>query len=247
MQLIAHRVFADNRPIELPHFDGPVTPHGVELDIRADAEGRPQVYHAPVFNVRRSRRVRIPKSLQAAEHFLKLEVPDLQCLMLDIKSAAAAEAVGRYVAENGAALPIVFNCWHEDDVAILRRHVPNALIYYVIVPIVSRRVPRGRLRDLFVCNSYPFVTTRQSFTPRHDKANQHNVNVKLLSRRRSLQMTLPPGISGICVHKLFFSDSLARLAEDRDLGVAVYGLSQRNTQRLRRLEGKADYAIIGWS
>ncbi|MEO1490633.1 MAG: hypothetical protein AAFV19_00585 [Pseudomonadota bacterium] len=247
MQLIAHRVFADNRPIELPQFDGPVAPHGVELDIRADSEGRPQVYHAPVFNVRRSRRVRIPKSLQAAEHFLTSEAPDLECLMLDIKSAAAAEAVGRYVAENGMALPLVFNCWHEDDVATLRRYVPDAVIYYVIVPIVSRRVPRGRFRDLFVCNSYPFVSSRSAFTPRHDKANQHNVNVKLLSRKRSLRMTLPYGISGICVHKLFYSDDLVEMAGARGIGVAVYGLSQRNLRRLRRLEGKADYAIVGWT
>lgn len=247
MQLIAHRIFADNRPIELPQFDGPVAPHGVELDIRADDDGNPLVSHAPVFRMRRWRKVQIPKSLKAAEHFLTNEVPELKCLMLDIKSSAAAEAVGRYVAQNGMALPMVFNCWHEDDVEILRRHVPDAVIYYVIVPIMSRRVPRGRFRDLFICNSYPFVSSRRAFTPRHDKANQHKVNVKLLSRKRSLHMALPRGITGICVHKLFFSDDLAEMAEGRELGVAVYGLSQRNTRQLRDLETKADYAIVGWS
>lgn len=244
MRVIAHRVFADNRPIELPRFGGALPPDGVELDIRVDADGRPQVYHGPVFKFRSARRVQIPKSLQAAAHFLTTEVPGLECLMLDIKSAAAADAVGQFIAKHPQELSLVFNCWHEDDVAILRSYLPDATIYYCIVPIFSRRVPKGRLRDLFVCNSYPFVTSRRSFMPRHGKDNQHNVNVKLIPARR-LSMHLPRDIDGICLHKLFFSDEIAEFAAGRGLGLSVYGLSHKNKRRLSRIADAADYAIIG--
>lgn len=244
MKYIAHRVFADNRPIEPIRHDGSVRLDGVELDIRSDQSGNPCIDHAPVFQLRSARRAQIPKSFQAASYFLAKRFPELNTLMLDVKSTAAAHSIGRHLATEQHPFKIAFNCWHDDDVQVLRSYLPDAVIYFCIVPIFSRRIPLGRFRDLYVCNSYPFVTSRTGFQPRHSKMNQHNVNVKLISPKR-LNIHLPKGINGICVHRLFCNSDVAAYAEERGIGVSVYGLSAADKRKIARYRDFADYAIIG--
>ena len=244
MQLIAHRVFADNRPFEPLSLHGGYHLSGVEMDVRSDERGKAFIDHAPVFQLRASRRRTIPKSLQGAVHYLANAYPDLDVLMLDVKSEAAAEAAGRYIAETPPPFRLVFNCWHGKDVAALRRYVPDAVVYFCIVPILARRIPKGRFRDLYVCNSFPFVSSRHRFEPKQGKTNRHNVNVKLLTKRR-LNMYLPKGINGLCVHSMFCSDELADYAAEKGLGLSVYGLGASDRRRLDRISSFADYAIIG--
>ncbi|MBY8977468.1 hypothetical protein KHP62_16770 [Rhodobacteraceae bacterium NNCM2] len=243
MRLIGHRVFKDDEPIRPFQTDGTLRLDGVELDIRCDSAGMVSVYHAPFFQLRSKRLAHIPKSLRAALHFLSEKIEGLSVVMLDVKSTKAADALGRYL--TGVTLPfeLVFNCWHGDDVAALRRHLPRAEIFYCLAPIFARRIPKGRFSDLYVCNSFPFLSSTSRFKPKHAKTNRHNLNVQLISSRE-FEAHLPRGIDGVCVHRMFCKPELIELAGRRDLGIAVYGISASKAKRLQRVSAFADYAIV---
>ena len=242
IRLIAHRVFADEAPLAPIRLVGGAPCHGVELDIRCAPDGEPWVYHAPVFQLRTERRKRIPKPLPEAIRFMADHMPWVEVVLLDVKSVEAAAAVSRHLAYNPPPFDVVFTCWHPDEAAILRQRLPDAKVMFCIAPIFARRAPR-RLRDLYLYNSYPFVSSRRRFAPKHGKENRHNINVKLICSRR-LSAALPREIDGLCVHRIFCSDDLAAFADARGLGLAVYGLDLRREDRLREVGGIADYAII---
>lgn len=241
-RLIAHRVFEDGAPLgaaavaDLDRYDG------VELDVRVGEDGEPYVEHAPVFRLR-SRARRAPARFADAMEFLAERTPDLATVLLDLKSAAAADAVGRVLAAAPPPFETVFNCWHAADVAALKARLPGATVLYVVAPIFARRAPRGRLRDLFVSNSYPFLHARRGYRPREEKPNGHGINVKLISTRR-LTTFLPPGADGLCVHRLFAKDELVSFARARGLSLAVYGLDPERPDRLSRVARFADWAIV---
>ncbi len=242
LRLIAHRVFADEAPLAPIRLVGGAPCSGVELDIRCAADGEPWVYHAPVFQIRTERRKRVPKPFGAAMRFLAEHTPWVEVVLLDVKSMEAAAAVSRHLAYNPPPFEVVFTCWHPDEAAVLRLRLPEARILFCVAPIFARRAPR-RLRDLYVYNSYPFVSSRRRFAPKLGKENRHNINVKLICSRR-LAAALPRQIDGLCVHRIFCSDDLPAFAEQRGLELAVYGLDIKREARLREVGAFADYAII---
>ena len=242
LRYIAHRVFDDDRPIEPFPVSDNLPCDGVELDVRSDESGAPVIWHGPVFRLRRKNR-QIPKALTDAVDFLTTYASSLEVIMIDVKSAAAAEAVGRVLQKLQCGFEFVFTCWHWDDARILRLHMPKAQILFCMAPIFAPRAPSGRKRDLYLSNSFPFISTRSRFSPNPDKANRHNINVKLITRRRP-SLLLPPEVNGICAHRIFWSDRLVDYVEERELRAAVYGLPNRRTGRLADIGNFADYAII---
>lgn len=240
---IAHRVFGDRAPISpfLNENDPPF--HGVELDVRCGTEGEAWIYHAPVFQLR-SRRIRqVPKPFADAMAFLAEHMPAFEVVMLDIKSVEAAAKVGAYLSATRPPFEVVCNCWHPDEVAELRRHSGVTTIYYCIAPIFARRALPGRFRDLYLSNSYPFLSTRRNFDPKLAKQNRHNINIKLISKRK-LTATLPRGIHGICVHRIFCSPELMGFVAARKLQLAVYGLGKTAREKVESMSGGVTYAII---
>jgi hypothetical protein len=243
LRLIAHRVFGDRAPIRPFGMIGKAPFHGVELDVRCDGTAEAWIDHAPLFMMRARRNRQVPKSFRAAMHFLAVHVPSLEMVLLDIKSVAAAEWVGAYIAQTPPRFEVVFACWHAEEAAVLRRHLPQAVILYCLAPIFAHKAPRGRFRDLYLSNSYPFLSTARRFAPQHDKPNCHNINIKLMARGE-LAMTLPPEVDGLCVHRLFCSPELAAFTKARNLRLAVYGLCGRSEDKLRDIAPYIDYAII---
>ncbi len=243
MQFIAHRVFRDGEPAEaldpalIFGFDG------LELDLRLDARGRLVVDHAPVF--RGLRRRSSSDSLEAALDVIAALSRAPRRLLLDVKCVTAAVAAARLVAARGMERDVLFACWHAAEVDAIRDALPSAKILYCIAPIVAARAPQGRLQSLYLTNVFPYFWSAANFTPRLDKPNRHNINVKLISRSRGIT-TLPPRIDGVCVHRVFWTPSLAAIAASQGLSVAVYGLRSRIVaQRLAAERGAFDYAIIG--
>ncbi|MEM6422829.1 MAG: hypothetical protein AAF698_09590, partial [Pseudomonadota bacterium] len=220
--------------------DGRARLDGVELDIRVDAAGNAMIDHAPLFLLRRRRLAQVPKSLRAAVFFLASEAPELDVLMLDIKSERAAEAVARQLPELAPPFRLVFNCWHAGPLKVLREAFRNAELHYCLVPIFADRLPRTRYRDLFLCNAFPFVHARRRFHPAEEKANAHAVNVRLLKPEA---LKLLDGVDGICVHRLFCTTELLNTAQARGLKLSVYGL-RAGRRRLARLAPVIDYAIV---
>ncbi len=243
MRVIGHRVFKDDEPIRPFRTDGTRRLDGVELDIRSDENGMVWVDHAPIFQLRSRRLAHIPKSFHAAVHFLSEEIDDLEILMLDIKSAAAARALGRYLEGRHLPFSLVFNCWHADEVVALREYLPAAQIFFCLAPIFAKRIPKGRFRDLYVSNSFPFLSTSRKFKPKLDKTNRHNLNVKLISSRE-FEAHLPDGIDGVCVHRMFCRPELISFSRRQSLGISVYGLAASKAKKLDRVSAFADYAII---
>ncbi|MEM9761191.1 MAG: hypothetical protein AAF968_01545 [Pseudomonadota bacterium] len=240
MQLIAHRIFRDREPIEPFGTRGTLQLDGVELDVRVDQSGNAVIDHAPLFMLRRSRLAQIPKTLRATVSFLATETPELDVLMLDIKSRRAAEAVARQLPELAPPFRLVFNCWHAAPVKVLREAFRNAELHYCIVPIFADRLPRTRHRDLFLYNSFPFLYARRRFSPAEDKVNAHAVNVRLMKPET---LKLLAGVDGICVHRLFCTPELVNTARAQGFKLSVYGLKAGH-RRLARLAPVIDYAIV---
>lgn len=240
MKVIAHRVFPDAEPIEPFGASDTIRMDGVELDVRVDEAGAAMIDHAPLFRLPRRRLARVPKSLSAAVSFLAEETPDLDVLMLDIKSTRAAEAVARQLPELAPPFRLVFTCWHVEPMKVLRETFDDAEVHYCLVPIFADRLPRTRHRDLFLYNSFPFIYSRRRFSPADDKANAHAVNVRLLKPER---LKLPAGVDGICVHRLFCRPELVRTVRARGLKLSVYGL-KAGKKKLERLAPVIDYAIV---
>ncbi|MEM1315460.1 MAG: hypothetical protein AAGI51_12945 [Pseudomonadota bacterium] len=222
--------------IELDRFDG------VELDLREGEDGEARIEHAPVFRIRaRSRRV--PRRFSEAMAMLARKAPHLRAALLDVKTARAAEQAGAALAAAPTPFQPIFNCWHADDIHALRRRLPDAKVMFVTAPIFARRAPRGRLRDLYLSNSYPFVRSRRLFLPKAEKSNGHAINVKLISKRR-LRAFVPPTADGLCVHRLFCTPPLVEFAKERGLELAVYGLDDEDLDPDGRVARAADYAIL---
>ena len=244
MRFIAHRVFGDHQPIQPIESVRSLPLHGVELDVRLSTSGEPVIDHAPVFMLRSHRRAQIPKSFHAAIHFLSTRLPTLEYVLLDIKSGEAASAVGLYLAgRDDLPFEVIFNCWHADDVLALKAALPDAFVLFCLAPVFTRRIPRGRFRDLYLFNSFPFVHSRQGFRPKEDKPNRHNINVKLISRE-TLNAYLPRAIDGLCVHRVFCAPELVAFAQSRGLKVAVYGLRYEKPAMLDRVRPFADFAMV---
>ena len=243
MRFIAHRVFEDRRPVtwverlDLAEF------HGVELDIRDDGQGRPMVEHSPLFRVRHARRRRVLKPLDATLDYLSDAAPKLELLLLDIKCETAAALTARHVAAARLPYEVVFNCWHASEIRTIRETLPGARILYTVAPILARKVPKGRFRDLYLSNSFPFVRSSLRYAPRIEKANRHNINVKLISTRK-LTAVLPRGIDGVCLHRYFWSEEFADYTQKRGLCTAVYGLPSRAHRKLDEIADRTDYAIV---
>lgn len=243
MQFIAHRVFRDGEPAvtldpaRIAGFDG------LELDLRLDGAGRLVVEHAPVFGALRRRPV--SDSLEAALDVLAGLGVVRRRLLLDVKCVTAARAAARFVAERGLERDVLFACWHAAEVDAIRATLPDATILYCIAPIVAARAPQGRLQSLYLTNVFPYFWSAANFAPRLDKPNRHNIHVKLVSRTRGMTM-LPQSIDGLCVHRLFWTPSLAAIAAAQGFSVAVYGLRSRAAAlRLAAERGAFDFAIIG--
>lgn len=243
MKMIAHRAFEDGVPVErfddrrIAGFDG------LELDLRLSAEGRLVVHHAPLFGAARARRC--GESLEAALDMIGALQGRPQLMLLDVKCVTAAGATARLVLDRGMERDVLFACWHADEVEAIRAVLPGARVLFCVAPIVAPRAPRGRLENLYLANSFPFFWSAANFTPRIGKSNRHNINVKLISRRRGVA-ALPRAIDGLCVHRLFWTPSLAAIIAAEGLVAAVYGLrSQAHAQALATARGAFAYAIIG--
>ena len=240
MYVIAHRIFRDTEPIEPFDVAGHVKLDGGELDVRGGQSGMAMIDHAPLFMLRRSRLAQIPKSLGAAIHFLSGEAPELDVLMLDIKSSRAAESVARQLPEIAPPFRLIFNCWHVAPLKVLREAFQNAELHFCLAPIFADRVPRTRFRDLYLHNAFPFIHSRRHFSPAEDKVNAHALNVRLMKPET---LTGLSGAHGICVHRLFCTPELIKAARSRGLKLSVYGL-KAGSRRLRQLEPSIDYAIV---
>lgn len=240
MQVIAHRVFPDADPIEPFGTSGALQLDGVELDVRVDAAGAAVIDHAPLLLLRRRRLAQAPKSLAATVSFLAEEMPELELLLLDVKSARAAEAVARQLPTLAPPFRLVFACWHAATAKVLREAFPESEVHYCLVPIFADRVPRTTRRDLYLCNSFPFIHSRRRFSPADDKANAHAVNVRLMKPET---LKLLGGVDGICVHGLFCTPELINTARARDLRLSVYGL-KAGRRRLAKLAPLIDYGIV---
>lgn len=243
MQVIAHRVFEDSRPVSWMDRLDLAAFEGVELDIREDGAGHAMVEHSPLFRVRHARRRRVLKPLNATLDYLGEQAPHLQLAMLDVKCEAAAQLAARHVADTGLPFEVLFNCWHASEVRAIREVLPDARILFTVAPILARRVPRGRYRDLYLSNSFPFVRSSLRYSPRAEKPNRHNINVKLISTAQ-VTAVLPRRIDGLCLHRYFWSEELSDYARAHGLRTAVYGLPSRSHRKLGRLSGRADYAIV---
>ena len=243
MKFIAHRVFKDGESFD--GFDARRLHgyHGVELDIRDDGRGGVCINHAPLFRRRRGPVDLSGRALCDAVALFAESCPSLETLFLDIKTLTAASLLAEMVGRAEIPFGTVFICWHVDDVRAIRERLPGATIFFVLAPIFSSRIPGGRVRDLYVSNSFPFVSRSSRFQPNDEKANRHNINVQLIPRR-SLDATLPEGVDGVCVHRIFHSAALMSFIEARGLKAAFYGLPSRAHPRTQALRDCADYAII---
>lgn len=244
MRLIAHRIFRDGERLERLDARRLEGVEGVEIDLRLDAGGALVVRHSPVFAVGRSLR-RLPghRFADALTHLARMaEAPRL--LLLDVKCVTAAHAAARALRDQPPAADVVFNVWRAEEIAAIRTHLPDARILYCAAPIVARRAPAGRLEDLFLSNSFPFLWSARNFTPKIEKANRHNINIRLISRRRG-GLIAPEGVDGLTVHRLFWNRRLAELAAEQGLEVAVYGLNSRAQAHAEAAHSPFAYAIIG--
>ena len=243
MQLIAHRLYddaAELRQVDRRRLHGV---QGAELDIRCDETGEAVIHHSPVFRARSGAPRDPRKPLRDAVGFLGEIAPHLQTLLLDVKTVDAAGRAAEAVARERPRFDVAFACWRADEVATIRAALPGALILFCVAPIFLRRTPRGRLRDLYICNSFPFITSARGFVPKLDKPNRHNINVKLICKDR-LAARLPRGVDGMCVHRLFHREELIDFAAARGLRTAVYGLPACDHPRTDALRGVADFAIV---
>ena len=243
MRFIAHRVFEDRHPVSWLERLDLTAFHGVELDVRDDGAGQATVEHSPLFRVRHARRRRVLKPLDSALGYLTDHAPHLDLMLLDIKCEAAAELAATHVAASRLPFEVMFNCWHAAEVRAIRETLPGARILFTVAPILTRKVPRGRYRDLYLSNSFPFLRSSLRYAPRAEKANRHNINVKLISTAQ-LTAILPRRIDGVCLHRFFWSEEFADFTARRGLCTAVYGLPSRTHRKLGRIAGHADYAIV---
>jgi glycerophosphoryl diester phosphodiesterase len=243
MRLIAHRIFRDGDRLERLDARRLAGFEGVELDLRLGAGGDLVVRHSPVFAAGRSlKRVPGHRFADALGHLDRMaEKPRL--LLLDVKCVTAARAAARLLADQPPPAEVVFNCWHVEEVAAIRDRLPTARILYCAAPIVARRAPAGRLEDMFLSNSFPFFWSARNFEPRLDKANRHNINIRLISRRRGGAMA-PDGADGLTVHRLFWNRRVAEMAAEQGLEVAVYGLNSRTQALAQAAHGAVAYAIV---
>jgi glycerophosphoryl diester phosphodiesterase len=242
MQFIAHRIFDDREELDRFCRTRVEGCHGVELDVREGADGAAVIHHTPVFHPAPGRPAYALKPLCAAIDLLAQSGAGLETLFLDVKSARAGALAARHVRATRPPFDVAFTCWRPEDVAAVRDELPGARVLYVVAPIMVRRAPK-RLSDLWLCNSFPFLVTSKRFTPKVDKTNRHNINVRMVSTER-LAEALPRGVDGLCVHRIFTSDRLLDFAEARDLRLAVYGLKSRDHPKISALEDAADYAIV---
>ena len=243
MQLIAHRLYddaAELRQIDRGRLDGV---QGVELDLRCDPSGETVIHHSPVFRARSGAPRHPRKPLRDAIGFLGEVAPHLQTLLLDVKTLEAAGCAASSIARERPRFDVAFACWRAEEVRAIRKELPGAMILFCLAPIFLRRTPRGRLRDLYICNSFPFIASARAFEPKLDKPNRHNINVKLICKER-LAARLPRGVDGLCVHRLFHREELIDFAAARGLRTAVYGLPASDHPRTHALRGVADFAIV---
>jgi hypothetical protein len=243
MKFIAHRVFKDGETFDgfdARRLDGY---HGVELDVREDGLGGVCINHAPVFRRKRGPVDLSGRALCDAVALFAENCPSLELLFLDVKTLAAAEILADKVSKAEIPFRTVFNCWHADEVRAIRQRLPEATVFFCVAPIFSARAPKNRLNDLYVSNSFPFISRSSRFQPQDDKANGHHINVKLISSR-TLEASLPEAIDGVCVHRIFRSAALMEFIAARGLKAAFYGLPSRGHARTQALADVADYAII---
>jgi hypothetical protein len=243
MQIIAHRLYADK--VALDQIDARLMQgvQGVELDLRHDANREVIIQHSPIFRARSGDARHPRKPLEQAIGLLSEIGPGLQTLILDVKTSEAAGLAAAVIARSRPRFDIAFACWRAEEVAAIRENLPGAMVLFCVAPIFLRRGPRGRLRDLYVTNSFPFVACARSFIPKPEKTNGHNINVKLICKNR-LAARLPRGVDGLCVHRLFHREPLIDFAAARKLRTAVYGLPSFCHPRTHALEGVADFAIV---
>lgn len=243
MQIIAHRLYRDDQTLEQIDERRIASSQGVELDLRHDANGDVVIQHAPVFRTPIGSRFAPRKPLDAAIGLLSEVGAELQTLLLDVKTEEAAGLAAARIARLKPRFDVAFACWRAEEVAAIRESLPGALVLFCVAPIFLRRGPRGRLRDLYVSNSFPFIASSRSFRPHAEKPNRHNINVKLICSRR-LAARLPRGVDGVCVHRVFHGPQLIDFAAARGLRTAVYGLKGAEHWRTRALEDIADFAIV---
>lgn len=246
MQRIAHRVFNDRGGLsDLTRYREAAF-DGVEFDLRLDPDGVLVVRHSPVIALPR-RRSRTSKygqtSLESA--LLRLEEldPRPQSVFLDIKCITAAEAVISHIEKTPLKFALNFICWHADEVALIRRHMPNAVIYFCLAPIFSRALGRVLPDDIYLFNAFPYLARSGRFAPRLVQRNRHNINVRLFSSLQSAG-AMPSEADGVCLHQLFCSRALALYAKRAGLKVAVYGLSSTEARKARAYRDLIDVAII---
>lgn len=251
MRFIAHRILRDGErldsldPRRVRGFDG------VELDLRLDGAGLLSVRHAPLILAGGApRKLRGHCFETVLETLASLpEAPGL--LLLDVKCVTAAAAAARALAERPIRAETVFACWHEGEVAAIREALPDATILFCVAPIVSQRAGRRaaagagprRIDDLYLCNSFPFFWSARNFTPRLEKHNRHNINIKLVAPGRGIS-ALPDGVDGLCLHRVFWNPALAAMTEAEGLMVALYGLRSRAHARRESAHGRFDLAIV---
>lgn len=242
MRLIAHRAFRDGArldTIDVRRFEGF---DGVELDLRLNREGRLVVEHSPIFRARST--ARRENGLEDVLTLLASAPTPPRTLFLDVKCLPAAQAAARRVAAGPVAQDVAFTCWHADEATAVRTILPDARIFFCIAPIVARRAPGGRLGNLYLCNSFPFFWAAERFTPKPEKTNRHNINIRLIGANRA-PAPLPPDIDGVCVHRVFWRPTLASMVAALGLEVAVYGLGSSKQALAQAAVGPVRYAIIG--
>ncbi len=244
MRLIAHRVFRDGARLDACDTQRFGAYDGVELDLRLNREKRLVVEHSPIFRARPRSRAVCENSFEDALTLLATAPKPPATLFLDVKCGAAARAAASRIAAAPTGADVVFTCWHADDVAAVRATLPEARIFFCIAPIVARRAPRGRLENLYLTNSFPFFWAAERFSPKLEKSNRHNINIRLISANRD-GAPLPEGGDGVCVHRLFWRPTLAALVAAQGLEVAVYGLRSRAQALAQAALGPVSYAIIG--
>lgn len=243
VKLIAHRIFPDRRALD--EFDSSRVRDfdGVELDVRLHANGETYVYHSPIFDSRLRRRRNPTNRFERALELLAELENGPRLLFLDIKCPRSAEQVAGFIRGRNLGFELAFNCWQEPAIDAIRRLLPDAAIFFCIAPIFSKRLAKIMKEDFHVYNRYPFVKAAERFEPDLDRFNGHNINFKIFTEENA-DLIAPQGADGVCLHRVFFCESLVEFTERRKLKTAVYGIRSRGSRLLKSAGDHIDMAII---
>lgn len=222
---------------------------GAEFDLRSGADGETYVFHAPFLTPPKARQRMPSRRLEDVCRVLGESPHPPRILLLDIKTLGAARHAAEFVAGGGlarsglAGTRPMFLAWHREEAEVLRAASAEAIILFVIAPIVARRLLRLAPGDLYAANHFPYLASSVRFRPRRGRYNSHNINVRILKDGAPPRLA-PEGTDGVCLQKSFYSKPLVDAAVAHGHKIAVFGWKSIADARTHPLAETLDYAIV---